>query len=63
MSAPTDQFTEQFNEIATRAQESVTTAVRTWADALQTVAEGFSVDKPALPDANVVVDNTAMRHR
>ena len=56
MSAPTDQFTEQFNEIATRAQESVTTVVRTWADAMQTVADGFTGDKPGLPDANVVVD-------
>ncbi len=56
MSAPTDQLTEQFNEIATRAQESVTTAVRTWADAMQSVADGFTGDRPDLPDANVFVD-------
>jgi hypothetical protein len=56
MSAPTDQITEQFNEIATRTQESVSTAVRTWADALQSVADGFTGDRPALPDANVFVD-------
>jgi hypothetical protein len=56
MTAPTDQFTDQFNEIATRTQESVTTAVRTWADAMQTVADGFTGDHPSLPDANVVVD-------
>jgi hypothetical protein len=52
MTAPTDQFAE----IATKAQESVTTAVRTWADALQSVADGFTGDRPALPDANVFVD-------
>jgi len=56
MSAPTEHFTEQFNEIATRTQESVNTAVRTWADALQSVADGFTGDRPALPDAKVVVD-------
>ena len=56
MSAPTDQITEQFNEIATRTQESVNTAVRTWADALQSVADGFTGERPALPDANVFVD-------
>lgn len=56
MSAPTEQFTEQFHEITARAQESVSTAVRTWADALQTVADGFAGERTALPDANVVVD-------
>ena len=56
MTAPTEQFTEQFNEIATRAQESVTTAVRTWADALQSVTDGFTGERPQLVDANVVVD-------
>ena len=55
MTAPTD-LTEQYNEIATRAQESVTTAVRTWADAMQSVADGFTGDRPDLPDANVFVD-------
>lgn len=52
MTAPTDQFAE----IATKAQESVTTAVRTWADAMQSVAGGFTGDHAALPDAGVFVE-------
>ena len=56
MSAPTDQITEQFNGIVSKAQESVTTAVRTWADAVQSVVDGVSGDRPNLPDANVIVD-------
>lgn len=52
MSAPTDQFAE----IAARTQESVTTAVRTWADTMQSVADGFTGGRPSLPDARVVVD-------
>jgi hypothetical protein len=52
MTAPTDQFVE----IANRTQEAVTTAVRTWADTVQSVAGGFAGGRPALPDAHVAVD-------
>ena len=56
MSAPTDQITEQFNEIAARAQESVTTAVRSWADAVQSVTDGLLTERQSLIDPNVVVE-------
>lgn len=46
--------TDQFADIATRTQEAVTTAVRTWVDTVQSVTGNFA--QPALPDAKVVVD-------
>ena len=49
MTAPTDQFVD----IAKRSQEAVTTAVRTWTDAVQSFANG---EQPALPDARQIVD-------
>jgi len=49
MTAPTDQFVD----IAKRSQEAVTTAVRTWTDAVQSFANG---DQPSLPDARQLVD-------
>jgi hypothetical protein len=52
MTAPTDQFVD----IAMRTQEAVTTAVRTWADTVQTFTGSFTGDRAALPDAHVVVD-------
>jgi hypothetical protein len=52
MSAPTDQITDQFVDIAKRGQEAVTTAVRTWADTVQS----FTGTQPTLPDARSFVD-------
>ena len=43
MTAPTEQFTE----FATKAQEQVTAAVRTWADAVQSATNGFTAERPA----------------
>ena len=48
MTAPTEQFTD----IAERSREAVTTAVRTWTDAVQS----FTGNQPTLPDAQTVVD-------
>jgi hypothetical protein len=49
MTAATDQFTD----FASRTQDAVTTAVRTWADTVQSVTTGAA---PALPDAHVLVE-------
>ena len=51
MTAPTDQFVD----IANRSQEVVTTAVRTWADTLQSFASKPSSQSP-LPGLSSVVD-------
>jgi hypothetical protein len=48
MTAPTDQIAD----FTKRGQEAVTTAVRTWTDAVQS----FSGNQPTLPDANTLVD-------
>ena len=48
MTAPTDQLTD----ITKRSQEAVTTAVRNWTDAVQSL----SGNQPALPDARQLVD-------
>lgn len=53
MSAPT---TDQFTDLAARAQEAVTSAVRTWADAVQTYAGTLTGGQPSLPDLDVAVD-------
>jgi len=52
MSAPTDQFIE----IANRTQEAVTTAVRTWADTIQTFTGSVTGSRPSLPNAQGAVD-------
>jgi hypothetical protein len=52
MTAPTDQFVD----IAKRSQEAVTTAVRTWADSLQSVAGNLTAGHAQLPDPQSVVD-------
>lgn len=52
MSAPTDQFIE----IANRTQEAVTTAVRTWADTVQTFTGSVTGARPSLPNAQGAVD-------
>lgn len=48
MTAPTDQIAD----FTKRSQDAVTTAVRTWTDAVQS----FSGNQPALPDTNTLVD-------
>ena len=48
MTAPTDQLTD----FTKRSQEAVTTAVRTWTDAVQSL----SGNQPALPDAHALVN-------
>jgi hypothetical protein len=48
MTAPTDQIAD----FTKRSQEAVTTAVRTWTDAVQS----FSGNQPTLPDASTLVD-------
>jgi hypothetical protein len=52
MSAPTDQFIE----IANRTQEAVTSAVRTWADTVQTFTGSVTGSRPSLPNAQGAVD-------
>lgn len=52
MSAPTAQFTE----FATKAQEQVTAAVRTWADTLQSFTDDLTADRPSLVDPIAFVD-------
>jgi hypothetical protein len=52
MTAPTDQFVD----IAKRSQEAVTTAVRTWADSVHSIAGQLGAGRAQLPDAQSVVD-------
>ena len=52
MTAPTDQFVD----IANRSQEAVTTAVRTWADTVQSFASRLSSGQSQLPGLSSVVD-------
>jgi len=52
MTAPTDQFVD----IANRSQEAVTTAVRTWADTVQSFASKVTAGQGQLPDLSSVVD-------
>jgi hypothetical protein len=51
MTAPTDQYVD----IANRSQEAVTTAIRTWADTVQSFASTLSSQSP-LPGLPSVVD-------
>jgi predicted RecB family nuclease len=48
--------TEQFAEITDRAQGAVTTAVRTWADSVQSVAAAFAGGTPKLLDPHSAVE-------
>ena len=52
MTAPTDQFVD----IAKRSQEAVTTAVRTWADTVQSFTGNLTSGHAKLPDPLTVVD-------
>src|SRR4051794_40504132 len=52
MTAPTDQFVD----IASRSQEAVTTAVRTWTDSVQSFASKLTAGQGQLPDLQGVVD-------
>ena len=52
MTAPTVPFTE----FAAKAQEQVSAAVRTWADALQSATDDLTAERPALVDPKVVVE-------
>ena len=52
MTAPTDQFVD----IAKRSQEAVTTAVRTWADSVQSFTGNLTAGHAQLPDPQSVVD-------
>ena len=52
MTAPTDQFVD----IAKRSQEAVTTAVRNWADSVQSFAGNLTTGHAQLPDPLHVVD-------
>ncbi len=52
MTAPTDQFVD----IAKRSQEAVTTAVRTWADSVQSFTGNLTAGHAQLPDPQTVVD-------
>jgi predicted RecB family nuclease len=52
MTAPTDQFVD----IAKRSQEAVTTAVRSWADTVQSFAGNLNAGQAQLPDPQSVVD-------
>ena len=48
--------TDQFVDIAKRSQEAVTTAVRTWADSVQSFAGNLTAGHAQLPDPQSVVD-------
>lgn len=52
MSAPTDQFVD----LATRSQEAVTTAVRTWTDSVQSFTSRLNPGRTPLADLTGVVD-------
>ena len=52
MTTPTDQFVD----IANRSQEAVTTAVRTWADTVQSFASKLIAGQSQLADLSSVVD-------
>lgn len=52
MTAPTDQFVD----ITNRGQEAVTTAVRTWADQVQSFASKLTAGQGQLPDLQSVVE-------
>jgi hypothetical protein len=52
MATPTDQFVD----IANRSQEAVTTAVRTWADTVQSFAGRLTSGQSQLPDLQGVVE-------
>ena len=52
MTTPTDQFVD----IANRSQEAVTTAVRTWADTVQSFASKLTAGQSQLADLSSVVD-------
>lgn len=52
MTAPTDQFVD----ITSRGQEAVTTAVRTWADQVQSFASKLTAGQGQLPDLQSVVE-------
>ena len=52
MTAPTDQFVD----IAYRSQEAVTTAVRTWAEAMQSFASRAASGPSQLPDVQGLVE-------
>ena len=52
MTAPTDQFVD----IAKRSQEAVTTAVRNWADTVQSFTGNLTAGQSQLPDPQSVVD-------
>lgn len=52
MTAPTVQFTD----LAAKAQEQVSAAVRTWADAVQSATDDVTAERPALVDPKVVIE-------
>jgi hypothetical protein len=52
MTAPTDQFVD----ITNRSQEAVTTAVRTWADTVQSFTGKLTSGQSQLPDLQGVVE-------
>ena len=52
MTAPT----AQFDEFATKAHEQVSSAVRTWADAVTSAADSLVAERPALVDAKDLVE-------
>jgi hypothetical protein len=51
MSTPTDQL----SEFTTRAQEAVTSAVRTWAETVQSMTGNLAEGRVGLPDARTFV--------
>ena len=52
MTAPTDQFVD----IAKRSQEAVSTAVRSWADSVQSFAGNLNAGQGQLPNPQSVID-------
>ena len=54
MTAPT----EQILDLTRRGQEAVATAVRTWADAVQSATGSFAGGPDKLPDLRAIVDSS-----
>src|SRR5918992_4085057 len=54
MTAPT----EQIFDLTRRGQEAVATAVRTWADAVQSATGSFAGGPDKLPDLRAIVDSS-----
>ena len=56
MTAPTDQFTDQFMDIARRNQDAFNTVARTWIDSIQSMTGNVASGEASAPDVRPYVD-------